>query len=368
MIGLAAKLMRDAGIGPHHLSPEDVVQSAWASTLAQDDVEDFTAYAYRCIRNCVRQEARRKSAEPVEDPAACSPPSTSTTYSDEVVVRVDVERALRRLPPLRRRLLVDADMDGRTHREIAAEHGKSPGWVTYHVMEGRALLTAALMCLVAVAILMAPAGDPRSRPAAPIVERELVEPPVGVAPNVCRDPVAVQVGSTIAFAQVTPRAAKTCTTSRTVWVACYSAGEWEQAIPPATRSQLLKVGAWDVVLRTAAGMVAAVIFPAEPGCAPVWSVHPPVAPVPVLPLSPTSASGFQPMPVTTVPAPPPSPKGSASSSDAGIPTPLPCRGLRSMRHRRCGCRVSPARLAAGQGEAMPRLGKFPCVESDSRAP
>lgn len=100
---------------------------AWLLGITRHVVADLLTAREREAR---RREAasRGRTVTAVPDPA------------DDVAARVDVERALRRLTPERRRVVRLAFGEGRTHAQIAAQTGLPLGTVKSHARRGLAQL------------------------------------------------------------------------------------------------------------------------------------------------------------------------------------------------------------------------------------
>ncbi|HEX2065121.1 MAG TPA: sigma-70 family RNA polymerase sigma factor [Acidimicrobiales bacterium] len=105
----------------------------------------FGTWAYRVTFNACIDELRRRQRRPVPVEALPEVPSPSGVLTDELVTgRVDVDAALRRLPPEFRAAVVLRDLCGLDYAEIAEVLDIPPGTVRSRIARGRAALATLL--------------------------------------------------------------------------------------------------------------------------------------------------------------------------------------------------------------------------------
>ena len=106
---------------------EEVTHDAWVRAVARFGSFEWRAqlstWLVAIVVNCARERRRRQ--EPVEVLDAA--PSVADAELEAAPARVDVERALARLPPGYREVVVLHDLEGYTHEEIAELLGIEPG-------------------------------------------------------------------------------------------------------------------------------------------------------------------------------------------------------------------------------------------------
>lgn len=138
---------------------EDLVQEALARALRSFD--RFTAgtncraWLFKIMRNAFLNRVRAEREAPYDDEfldehrrdAEAGFPSSTATPEEEflqTVVHGDVERALRDLPERFREVVILADLEGFTYREIAEALDCPIGTVMSRLSRGRRLLRRAL--------------------------------------------------------------------------------------------------------------------------------------------------------------------------------------------------------------------------------
>jgi RNA polymerase sigma-70 factor (ECF subfamily) len=103
---------------------EDIVQEAllraWrhADELRPDRAQ-VRSWLFRVARNVAFDESRARKARPVEVEERARPVVAVQDGTDEVLTAIDVNRALRRLTPPQRAILVEVYLRGRTITEAA---------------------------------------------------------------------------------------------------------------------------------------------------------------------------------------------------------------------------------------------------------
>ena len=130
MYGLARRLMAHA---PHEA--DDVLQTAWmraAPRLAAFRGESsLSTWLCGFVVNCCRERTQRGSRGRVVTP------SRVAAHDAALDASIDVHRALARLPPRYRAVLVLHDVEGHTHEEIGAMLGIAPGTSKSQLSRGR---------------------------------------------------------------------------------------------------------------------------------------------------------------------------------------------------------------------------------------
>jgi RNA polymerase sigma-70 factor (ECF subfamily) len=125
---------------------EDAVQRAFLrlhlSSGAYRDEWAVSTWLYRILTNVCLDEIRRRRARPVEDQASVREPSDRRA-ADRAAERLDVARALQRVPNEARALLVLRYADGLSYGELARVRGISINTVKSQLARGKSLLRAA---------------------------------------------------------------------------------------------------------------------------------------------------------------------------------------------------------------------------------
>lgn len=126
---------------------DDVAQEAWIRAIRAlptfREQALFGTWLHRIAVNCAlyrrREQARRGSRE-LEMPDELLPRSPE----EHPELRVTLERAIERLPPGMRRVLVLHDVEGYTHDEIGELLGVAPGTCKSQLFKARAKMRALL--------------------------------------------------------------------------------------------------------------------------------------------------------------------------------------------------------------------------------
>lgn len=123
---------------------EELTQETWVRAVAGHEKFDrrsrYRTWLTGILINCHREAARRDAKAPVslDDPAkvVAAFPARPGAAADPI----DVERALSRLPPGFREVVILHDLNGYTHREIAHMLGIEEGSSKSQLHRGRARL------------------------------------------------------------------------------------------------------------------------------------------------------------------------------------------------------------------------------------
>jgi RNA polymerase sigma-70 factor (ECF subfamily) len=125
---------------------QDVFVRVWSRLATFKGQSEFSSWLHRIAVNVVLEDsraARRRTArvDPVEDPAAFEHGQRDNTRDD---TRMDLERAIARLPPGARQALVLHDIEGYKHEEIGELLGIAAGTVKAQLHRARKLLRESL--------------------------------------------------------------------------------------------------------------------------------------------------------------------------------------------------------------------------------
>ena len=133
-------------LGGSEADAEDVVQDTWIKAVER--LERFRweaelstwlhAIALNVSREALRRRGNRREVDwpEAEEPAAAAPP--------EHVEPLDLETAIAALPTGYRTVLVLHDVEGRTHEDIAAQLGVTPGTTKSQLFRARRAVRARL--------------------------------------------------------------------------------------------------------------------------------------------------------------------------------------------------------------------------------
>ncbi|MGW1364725.1 RNA polymerase sigma factor [Streptomyces chartreusis] len=160
MVGFARRRLRDQGVPPSAADPEDIVQHSFELVLARTEpIAKLRPYVFTVIRREVGHAARRyrtgqgygslDADVQLED---VQPEGASTDPCGAAETHLDVEAALRSLPPQQRRAVFYNKALGLTQAETAAAMQTAPGTVATHVHRAVATLRVTLSTLVLVLI------------------------------------------------------------------------------------------------------------------------------------------------------------------------------------------------------------------------
>ncbi|HZN02649.1 MAG TPA: RNA polymerase sigma factor, partial [Candidatus Polarisedimenticolia bacterium] len=101
-------------------------------------------WLYRILTNVCLDEIRRRRARPVEDGVSGREPADRRA-ADRAAERLDVARALQRVPNEARALLVLRYADGLSYGELARVRGITVNTVKSQLKRGKEILKAALV-------------------------------------------------------------------------------------------------------------------------------------------------------------------------------------------------------------------------------
>ncbi|MGH7631294.1 MAG: RNA polymerase sigma factor [Gemmatimonadales bacterium] len=106
---------------------EEIVHDAWVRAVARFGSFEWRAqlstWLIAIVVNCARE---RRRADAMADPLEAEP-AVADRELEAAPARIDVERALARLPPGYREVVVLHELEGYTHEEIAELLGIEPG-------------------------------------------------------------------------------------------------------------------------------------------------------------------------------------------------------------------------------------------------
>ncbi|MEU3693356.1 RNA polymerase sigma factor [Streptomyces narbonensis] len=147
------------GLPASRADAEDILQDALVTALTNTrSVEIENLYGYLCavIRNRVRDLSRRKAASPLDTTCPAAEGHRILWVSDvegDIEERLDTERALKRMSPQQRRLILLSKGMGYTHAEIARITGLHRGSVATHISRASRVLAAiAVTAVTALAL------------------------------------------------------------------------------------------------------------------------------------------------------------------------------------------------------------------------
>lgn len=149
LVGYARKRLAALDVPPAWVDAEDVVQNALESVLVRaEPIEELRPYVFAVIKNEVRHAARRyrsglgygsrdmdvqlEAADPAIDPC------------DAADLRLDLQAALRALPPQQRAAAFCTKVLGLTQEDTAAVIKTTPGTVGTHVSRAMVALRLTL--------------------------------------------------------------------------------------------------------------------------------------------------------------------------------------------------------------------------------
>lgn len=112
----------------------------------RQQIGSIHALAFRIADNLLVDGARRQSRTtviPEDDDIACTTPSAERVVASRQIMDI-LSRALRRMPPLRREVIVRRRLNGENCATISAELSLSPAAVEKHIARALVDLRAAL--------------------------------------------------------------------------------------------------------------------------------------------------------------------------------------------------------------------------------
>ena len=124
---------------------QDVFVRCWERLGSFRGHSRFGTWLHRVAVNVVLEHIRTRNrrearVEPTDDPEMLG--GGATERSDDT--RMDLERAVRELPPKARAVFILHDIEGYRHREIAEMTGSAPGTLRAQLHRARRLLMEAL--------------------------------------------------------------------------------------------------------------------------------------------------------------------------------------------------------------------------------
>ena len=135
MYALALRMM-----GGHEADAADVLQDAWTRVLPRVSAfrGESSLRTWLCgfVVNCCRERFRGPVLETIDAAPEDAAPRTQRSFDNNM----DVERGLASLPPGARAVIILHDLEGYTHREIAAALGIDEGTSKSQLSRGRAAL------------------------------------------------------------------------------------------------------------------------------------------------------------------------------------------------------------------------------------
>jgi RNA polymerase sigma-70 factor (ECF subfamily) len=144
VFGLCWRLASDDA-GAEELVQETFVR-AWSNLASYRGEAPFASWLYRLALNLALNERRSRRRAPFltlapDELGNVAGPTTRTSGPD---LGVDLERALRALPPRARAVIVLHDIEGHKHEDIASLMGMEPGTSKSQLHRARRLLREAL--------------------------------------------------------------------------------------------------------------------------------------------------------------------------------------------------------------------------------
>ena len=140
--GLCLRLTGQAALA------EDCTQecfiAAWRALPRFEGRSQFATWLHRIAVNAVLSQRRRRQGDPLRDAAELDGEALQLSNGEEAADTIDVERALRRLPPGARDVLVLVGIYGHTHEEAAAMLAIAIGTSKAQLHRARRLLATQL--------------------------------------------------------------------------------------------------------------------------------------------------------------------------------------------------------------------------------
>ena len=123
---------------------QDCFIAAWRALPGFEGRSQFSTWLHRIAVNAVLTQRRRRDHDPLREAAELDGQALQLSNGDEAADTIDVERALRRLPPGARDVLVLAGIYGHSHDETAAMLGIAIGTSKAQLHRARQLLATQL--------------------------------------------------------------------------------------------------------------------------------------------------------------------------------------------------------------------------------
>jgi RNA polymerase sigma-70 factor (ECF subfamily) len=124
---------------------QDVFVRAWEKLATFRGDSAFSTWLHRLAVNVVLGEHRtatRRAEDDLGDDEGPAPPAAAR--ADDPALRMDLEQAIRALPPMARQVLVLVDIEGYRHAEVGAMLGIAEGTSKAHLFRARRLVREAL--------------------------------------------------------------------------------------------------------------------------------------------------------------------------------------------------------------------------------
>jgi len=124
---------------------QDIFVRAWEKIGLFRGESSFYTWLYRLAVNVILQSERSRKRRSRREPACSDPVENFAAAGDDSLdARIDLERAISRLPAGARSVLLLHDLEGLTHREIARLTGTTVGACKAQLHRARRLLRGEL--------------------------------------------------------------------------------------------------------------------------------------------------------------------------------------------------------------------------------
>jgi RNA polymerase sigma-70 factor, ECF subfamily len=123
---------------------QDCFIAAWRALPRFEGRSQFSTWLHRIAVNAVLTQRRRRRSDPLREADELDAAALQLSGGEEAADTIDVERALRRLPPGARDVLVLAGVYGHSHEETAAMLGIAIGTSKAQLHRARRLLATQL--------------------------------------------------------------------------------------------------------------------------------------------------------------------------------------------------------------------------------
>jgi RNA polymerase sigma-70 factor (ECF subfamily) len=123
---------------------QDCFIAAWRALPGFEGRSQFSTWLHRIAVNAVLTHRRRRRGDPLREADELDGETLQRADGAEAADTIDVERALRRLPPGARDVLVLVGIYGHTHEEAAAMLGIAVGTSKAQLHRARRLLATQL--------------------------------------------------------------------------------------------------------------------------------------------------------------------------------------------------------------------------------
>jgi RNA polymerase sigma-70 factor (ECF subfamily) len=140
--GLCLRLTGQAALAED--CTQDCFIAAWRALPRFEGRSQFSTWLHRIAVNAVLTQRRRRHGDPLRDARELDGEALQLRNGEEAADTIDVERALRRLPPGARDVLVLVGIYGHSHEEAAAMLDIAIGTSKAQLHRARRLLAAQL--------------------------------------------------------------------------------------------------------------------------------------------------------------------------------------------------------------------------------